>query len=155
MKINILYRVRGNVEENIFERVDDNSLEDELNMVNFTEIDEEEVTNIKDIMIDEEVKEIEIELDNDDTSLNNEESEEDMITEEVRKIDESTKQDILNSIKMEEDSYVTYHVHIVKEGETIESICKMYTINTSIINEYNNITEINVGDKILIPFDNE
>ena len=58
---------------------------------------------------------------------------------------------IINS----ENKYYTYKVYIVREGDTIETICSKYNIDINDIKEYNNINEINVGDKIIIPQINE
>lgn len=49
------------------------------------------------------------------------------------------------------NDYVTYHIHIVNENETLEDILKMYNTNIDNIKIYNEITNINVGDKIIIP----
>jgi len=53
------------------------------------------------------------------------------------------------------EDYVTYHIHIVKEGETLDTILREYNTNIDYINEYNNVTNINVGDKIIIPLVDE
>ena len=57
----------------------------------------------------------------------------------------------METIKNSDDTFVTYHIHIMKENETIESICTLYGTNTNYLNEYNDIQNVNVGDKILIP----
>ena len=44
-----------------------------------------------------------------------------------------------------------YHLHIVKETETIESICTLYGLSKEEILNINNITNVNVNDKLLIP----
>ena len=53
------------------------------------------------------------------------------------------------------DEYMTYHIHILKEGETLETLCSMYHVTGSFISEYNDISNLTTGDKILIPFENE
>ena len=53
------------------------------------------------------------------------------------------------------DEYMTYHIHILKEGETLETLCAMYHVTGSFISEYNDISNLTTGDKILIPFENE
>ncbi len=50
------------------------------------------------------------------------------------------------------EAYITYKVYVVKEGDTIDLIIKNYGINHEELEKYNNLTEINVGDKIIIPF---
>jgi hypothetical protein len=71
--------------------------------------------------------------------INNEKIYEDNMEEKVE-IDVNTKEE-----------YVTYHVHIVKENETIEQILKLYNVNLDYLKEYNNIGDLNYGDKIIIP----
>ena len=51
----------------------------------------------------------------------------------------------------EELEYITYHVHIIKEEETVESICKIYNASESLVSEYNDLTNIKIGDKLIIP----
>lgn len=53
--------------------------------------------------------------------------------------------------KTEESEYVTYHVHLVKENETLEQIVSLYNVSVDYLKEYNEITEIKVGDKLIIP----
>ncbi len=75
-------------------------------------------------------------------------------TEEVEtRINENNKAAILNFAQNNEESFITYNIHIVKEGESIESICKIYNKNENNIKDYNMISKINIGDKILIPQD--
>ena len=53
------------------------------------------------------------------------------------------------------DTYVTYHVYIVKEEDTIESIMKKYNVDKEQISLYNTIEEIKPGTKLIIPNSNE
>lgn len=53
--------------------------------------------------------------------------------------------------KEDKDEYITYHIHIVKEEETIEVIMKTYGVSLDYLKEYNDISNIKVGDKIIIP----
>lgn len=50
-----------------------------------------------------------------------------------------------------ENKYYTYKVYIVRTGDTIENICNKYNTTLDELKLYNNINEINVGDKIIIP----
>lgn len=65
--------------------------------------------------------------------------------------DEFVTKSTLVEDKQEDDEYVTYHVHLVKENETIEQIIMMYNVSVEYLKEYNEITEIKVGDKLIIP----
>ena len=62
---------------------------------------------------------------------------------------------ITNNIINEEKKYYKYKVYIVRVNDTIDGICNKYNVNINDIKEYNDITNINVGDKIIIPYVNE
>lgn len=61
--------------------------------------------------------------------------------------------EVKESIVKEEikEEYVTYHIHVVGNTDSIESIIKLYNTNLDILNEYNDIKDLKVGDKVLIP----
>ena len=66
----------------------------------------------------------------------------------------------INKIKEEpvtinNNEYITYHIHIVNDNETIEDIIKKYDTTLDNIKTYNNITNLNYGDKLIIPEYNE
>ena len=62
----------------------------------------------------------------------------------------------LTSIKnTNTEIYKSYKVYIVREGDTIESILDKYSITRSDLEDYNDLTNITINDKILIPFINE
>ena len=54
-----------------------------------------------------------------------------------------------------EDDYISYHIHIVSSGESLESIALKYHITKEEIETINNITTIEENDKLLIPLENE
>lgn len=74
---------------------------------------------------------------------------------EERDISEETKDTILNNINDSDDVYVTYHIHEMKETDTVESICLKYNTSDSILGEYNDLSTLTLGDKIIIPEINE
>ena len=53
------------------------------------------------------------------------------------------------------ETYVTYHVYIVKEQDTIDSIMKKYNVDKEKISLYNNLEEIKPGMKLIIPNQDE
>ena len=113
-------------------------LEEERSVVDIPEIVEE--ANSEEVLVTEN-KEIEEEK---------EEVIEENIDEEEKKMIEET---VINTET--KDEYMTYHIHILKEGETLETLCAMYHVTGSFIAEYNDISNLTTGDKILIPFENE
>ena len=62
---------------------------------------------------------------------------------------------ITNNIVTNDQKYYTYKIYIVREIDTLESICKKYNVSENELKEYNNLTNINIGDKIIIPYINE
>ncbi|MBQ9834575.1 MAG: LysM peptidoglycan-binding domain-containing protein [Bacilli bacterium] len=104
----------------------------------------EEITEIE-LPIEEKIDAIVTEkTEEDDTQINHslDERNDDMLQEENT---------IIESINTNDDTYQTYHVHIVKENENIEAICTMYNSNMSILANYNDVSEIKLGDKLIIP----
>lgn len=73
------------------------------------------------------------------------------IEEEDEKLESVTKEELINSINKDEESFVTYNIHIIKENEDIDSLCTKYKTNKEILELYNDITNIKIGDKIIIP----
>jgi len=51
----------------------------------------------------------------------------------------------------EEETFSTYHVYIMREDDTVESIMTKYNINKEILSQYNDVENIKLGDKIIIP----
>ena len=136
LKVSIEYSIKAEVKEELFERVNEVDLESELSFIdNFLESDNvEECEDVVELpQKKEEVRVVE------------------EIEEEVNRIPKEEEKTIMETIKDSDDTFVTYHIHIVKETETIESICNMYSVPNSLISEYNNLDNLTVGDKILIP----
>jgi len=71
------------------------------------------------------------------------------------KIETVNEETIINSINGSEDGYATYHIHMVSDGESVETICTMYNSNLNILSEYNDLNELVSGDKLIIPDKNE
>ena len=61
--------------------------------------------------------------------------------------------DITNNLS--DNKYYTYKVYIVRSGDTIDSICNKYNVNINDLKDYNDIDNINIGQKIIIPQINE
>lgn len=70
-------------------------------------------------------------------------------------IDNSNKNELFNNTLItsnkDEEQYVTYRVYKVLETDTIDSIIKKYNVTKEILSDYNNIENINTGDKLIIP----
>lgn len=51
----------------------------------------------------------------------------------------------------ENTEYKSYKVYIVREGDTIDTIIQKYGVSKSDLENYNDLSNININDKILIP----
>jgi len=129
------------------------------------EVIEETIASLENVLESEKVEEKNISTEDievkEDTVLEEVEAKEDREQIGVQStIKEETKETvsedtIINSIKNTGDEYTTYHIHMVSDGETVETICTMYNSNLNILGEYNELGELNVGDKVIIPEKNE
>jgi len=67
------------------------------------------------------------------------------------RLDQQSEELILDTAGTTESEYVTYHIHIVSEEDTLESIVAMYQTDSDTLKRYNGVDTIAVGDKLLIP----
>lgn len=83
-----------------------------------------------------------------ETKTTTEEIEKNVEVETKTEVEQTNKDEKTTEIKEE---YVTYHVHIVKAEETLENILKLYGTSIDDIKDYNDLTNIEIGQKIIIP----
>ena len=80
---------------------------------------------------------------------------EDIITEqEERLIEKETDREVttlFNNIGKDNDNYVNYYVHIFRENDSIENIIKLYNTSKESLEDYNDLSSIITGSKIIIP----
>ena len=62
-------------------------------------------------------------------------------------------EEIINNVSTIQDKFITYKIYKVKENDTLESILLNFHSNIEELKEYNELNNINVGDKIIIPID--
>lgn len=62
---------------------------------------------------------------------------------------------LFDSIDSSGETYKSYKVYIVREGDDLEFIIEKYGTTKEIIEQYNDLKEIKIGDKIIIPSQDE
>lgn len=72
------------------------------------------------------------------------------IKEENRCVEEEGVKSLFDSVTHEEE-YATYKVCIVREGDSIENIMNRYSITKEQIELYNDLNDVKIGDKLIIP----
>ena len=69
----------------------------------------------------------------------------------INREDSNIKAEDLFSNLDDSETYTTYYVYIVKEEDTIDKILSKYGITKEELENYNDITDIKPGDKVVIP----
>lgn len=49
------------------------------------------------------------------------------------------------------ETYTTYKIHIMTENDTMESIIMDYGVTKEKLEDYNNLSDIKIGDKLIVP----
>lgn len=72
-------------------------------------------------------------------------------------VDENEKSvvDFSSSILSQEEKYSMYKVHIVRESDTIDSIKEKYNVSKDELEKYNDLQNIILGTKLIIPTTDE
>ena len=52
------------------------------------------------------------------------------------------------------ETYATYKIYIVRENDSLETILEKYDTTEDILSMYNDLKELKIGDKIMIPSQN-
>ena len=75
--------------------------------------------------------------------------------EEARKGETEEVEEKINSIfnkgSFDTDSYVAYNIFIIREGDTLDSIMEKYNITEEELKKNNDLSNLQLGDKIIIP----
>lgn len=80
--------------------------------------------------------------------------EEEKVTEPAMKEDTSNKQvmdSIFSAFANTEETYSTYSVYILREDENLEEVIAKYNTNREVLSEYNDLDNLKVGSKLIIP----
>ena len=135
-----------------------------MEIVDIEEKDEEEKIELKEHKIKVEKIEEEKEERECDGDASFQEYEEEYIepekeiVNENKKVTEEENNDVgslFTSLKDSEETFSTYLVYIMRKEEALESIISKYNTNKEVLEQYNDLSNITVGSKIIIPMTNE
>ena len=157
LKINVELEMR-NVEEKLEEDI---SLDEEVIRNHIEKIPvemEEDIENLKIPSVDQVEKDLDYYDDNEDESkldsspiiINKEENTYD----EPSSFNNTSYPNIFDTISTDE-TYVTYYVYIVRETDTVDSILDKYKVTREDLSLYNDLDNIKIGTKVIIPCHNE
>lgn len=138
----ILDDIKMDIEDFYYEIIDNNilSVDIEVSIDNLKEAPMEEEKHP--IIIEEEMVPVDFEV----TNL------EDV---EESRVDATDVKSLFNNFDDSNETFSTYKICIVKETDTVESIVLNYGITKELLSEYNDISDIKIGDKLIIPSVNE
>ena len=126
-----------------YEIIDSNVLSVNIE-VSIDKLEEKEVE--KEVITLEEVRREPIEL-----NIEEEEKNDEVREEKVEKIDiNETSKEVKVGVS-EHNDYTTYKIYILREEDNIETIMTKYNISRERLEEYNNLNELKIGDKLIIP----
>jgi hypothetical protein len=121
-----------NVKEILYERNEDmNDLINDNNL-DLSMIDDINITNV----------DTDINITNVDTDIN---------IPDVSITSDDIKKSLFNDLETK-DNYVNYRVYIVRENDNLDSICNKYNVDKDILSEYNDLNDLKIGDKVIIPY---
>ncbi len=62
---------------------------------------------------------------------------------------------LFNQFNSDSEVYVTYNVFILRDGDSLESIMEKYDVTEEELKKYNDLSDLKIGDKLIIPSKNE
>lgn len=78
---------------------------------------------------------------------------EEVINKEFKNIEKINS--LFDNLDSSSETYKTYRVCIIRNGDTVESILQKYSISKEELEKYNSLSEVKVGDKLIIPSIND
>lgn len=139
----ILDRVEMDIDDFYYEIINDSILSVNIDVL---------VTKLEERLVEEEVRKEEV------IGVMEEEDTKDVITplqaeEETSRCieEEEVSSTIFSNMESFGETYKSYKIYIVRNGDSIETILEKYGISKEQLDEYNDLKEIKSGDKIIIP----
>ncbi len=103
--------------------------------------------------LDEEEKKEEINIEENNNIITKEElknEEEDDTVEEDKNISS-----LFETLSTSEETFTTYSIYILRKEDTIEKIMDKYKITKEELSDYNDLNNLEIGSKVIIPSTNE
>ena len=69
----------------------------------------------------------------------------------IREEPEDIITEVFNEPTFYKDNYIEYNVYILRDGDTIDTILDRYSVTIDDLKDYNDIDNLKIGDKVIIP----
>lgn len=114
----------------------------------------EEVEKVKD-EIELEEKEKEIEVIEEEEEIRKEAETNELEEREINENDVEITKSLFDNFDSRSETYMTYKVYIVREGDTLDVLIQNYGVSKEELEKYNNLNELNIGDRLIIPLNSD
>lgn len=154
--------------DNTLSEIREDLKEEDKELVRMEEEVEEDVSRHDDLFLDtskEEKLEIPINIDSIHSSNNNptlnisntvtNPNTEDNTNNVDMNNDNSDIPSIFSAFKDTDETFSTYCIYIIREGDSLDTVINKYKTTRDILAEYNDLSDIRIGTKIIIPSTNE
>ena len=134
-----------------YEVINDNTLKIDVDLIidNLLKKEEDELIDINDLFLEkEDNKKLDIPI-IDTTPLSED------CSKEKEEINENNTESLFSNFNSSSETYSTYSVYLMKENDTIETIMEKYKVSKKDLEEYNNLNDLKIGTKIIVPSSNE
>ena len=147
-------KVKIDIDDFYYEIVDDKYLKVHIDVVvNNLFYKSKEETNIKEEVKDN-LYENYLRSDKMDENIEIKDEKEEITKVDLGKMEVKEQNPVSDNLIFSNDSeiYVTYKVHIIRDNQTIDDVINMYNTTKEELEKYNDIENIKIGTKIVIPY---
>lgn len=78
-----------------------------------------------------------------------------IISDDIRNTNENDiiqPDEVIKTLDKPKDNFITYQIYKIKENDTLEGIVLKYKTTIDELKEYNDLSSLNINDKIIIPY---
>ena len=58
---------------------------------------------------------------------------------------------IFSAFRDTDETFSTYSIYIIREGDSLETVINKYKTTKDILSEYNDLSDVRIGTKIIVP----
>lgn len=158
----VLDKVTVDVDDFYYEIINNNALvvnidvlldhlEEKLLLEKEIVVEKEEIKEVTEEIVLEERKDIDMERCIEEEEIPTKNVEHPVIIKEnVVPVEATTS--LFEQFDMNDENYATYKICIVREGDSVMTITEKYGISEEELSKYNDLKDIKIGDKIIIPY---
>ncbi|MBQ9013320.1 MAG: hypothetical protein IJ094_07185 [Bacilli bacterium] len=143
-------KIKIDIEDFYYEIINEEYLRVHINVLIDNLVYIKESMPVKEEIINEDKKEIVI----DNNKDLREELVEDMKVEDAT-LEENDNINLTSNFLDNKENYSCYKVHIIRGDESLDDVKKLYNVNSEELEKYNDLNNIVIGTKIIIPLNNE